>query len=249
MNGWPSSGRDAVKSQGEQAAAAWRDAGFARSWAEQDSFRNLLDFPRRLAAVIVAGDNPEPACIVDVGAGPGAVLAVFLEQFPSARGIWTDASEAMLGLAKERLAPFGDRVEYRITDMTDLGRAGLPAVVDVITTSRAAHHLDRAGLLAFYPDAAARLAPGGWLVNLDHIGPASQAGPPAAAGFDDVWDQRLRAARTKFGVSPDGPKHHHNYPLTSLGDHLDAFAAAGITDVEVPWRAFYTCLFMGRKAA
>ena len=21
----------------------------------------------------------------------------------------------------------------------------------------------------------------------------------------------------------------------------------GITDVEVPWRAFYTCLFMGRK--
>jgi SAM-dependent methyltransferase len=242
-----SSGREAMASQGERAAAAWRDAGFARSWAEQDSFRDLLEFPRRMAAAVVAGDNPEPACIVDVGAGPGAVLAVFLEQFPAARGIWTDASQAMLELAKDRLAPFGDRVEYRLADMTDLDRAGLPAAVDVITTSRAAHHLDRAGLFAFYADVAARLAPGGWLVNLDHIGPASQAGPPAVAGPDDVWDQRLRAARKKFGVASDGPKHHHNYPLTSVSDHLDALGAAGITDVEVPWRAFFTCLFMGRK--
>jgi SAM-dependent methyltransferase len=223
--------------QGLEAAVAWRDPGFARSWAEGDSYRDLLDFPRRMAAGVVAGDNPEPACIVDVGSGPGAVLAVFLERFPAARGIWTDASEAMLGLAKERLAPFGDRVEYRIADMTELAGAGLPAGLDVITTSRAAHHLARDGLFAFYAQAASLLAPGGWLINLDHIGP------------DDVWDQRLRAARRQFGVSPDGPKHHHTYPLTSVSDHLDAFAAAGITDVEVVWRAFYTCLFMGRRGA
>lgn len=237
-----------MTTQGEQAAAAWQDDGFARSWAERDSFRDLLDFPRRMAATIVAGDNPAPATIVDVGAGPGAVLSVFLERFPHASGVWTDASQAMLDLARDRLAPFGDRVAYRIADMTDLGGADLPASVDVITTSRAAHHLDRDGLISFYADAARRLKPGGWLVNLDHIGPASQAGPPAAAGYDDVWDQRLRAARKQFGVAPDGPRHHHNYPLTSLSDHLDAFAAAGITDVEVPWRAFYTCLFMGRTA-
>jgi hypothetical protein len=55
--------------------------------------------------------------------------------------------------------------------------------------------------------------------------------------------------QNKFGVESDGPKHHHNYPLTSVQDHLDAFAAAGITDVELPWRAFYTCLFMGLTPA
>ncbi len=233
--------------QGQQAATVWRDPGFARSWAHGDSARDLLEFPRRMAAVIVAGETPEPACIVDVAAGPGAVLAAFLEQFPSARGVWTDASEAMLALAKERLAPFGDRVDYRIADMTDLAGLGLPAGADVVTTSRAAHHLDRDGLFAFYAQAAALLAPGGWLVNLDHIGPASAAGPPGAAGCDDVWDRRLRAARKRFSAAPDGPKHHHSYPLTSVSDHLNAFAAAGITDVEVVWRAFYTCLFMGRR--
>ena len=238
-----------MTAQGQQSAAIWSDTDFARDWATGDSFRDLLDFPRRTAAAVVAGDNPAPATIIDIGAGPGAMLEIFLQQFPRAHGIWTDTSRAMLDMAHEKLAPFGDRVEYHIVDMTDLDRAALPGNADVITTSRASHHLDRDGLISFYTAAAGRLNPGGWLVNLDHIGPASQAGPPAAAGFDDVWDQRLRAARKQFGVTPDGPKHHHNYPLTSVQDHLDAFAAAGITDVEVPWRAFYTCLFMGRTPA
>ncbi|HWG01315.1 MAG TPA: class I SAM-dependent methyltransferase [Trebonia sp.] len=235
-----------MTAQGAEAAAMWLDTDFAKDWATTDSFRDLLDFPRRMAAAVVAGDNPDVATIIDVGAGPGAVLEVFLRQLPRARGIWTDASRAMLDLAHEKLAPFGDRVEYRIVDMTDLDGAGLPDGADVITTSRAAHHLDKDGLVSFYGQAARKLRPGGWLINLDHIGPASQAGPPAAAGFDDVWDKRLRAARKQFGVTPDGPKHHHNYPLTSVADHLDAYAAAGVSDVEVVWRAFYTCLFMGR---
>ncbi|HEY6495776.1 MAG TPA: class I SAM-dependent methyltransferase [Trebonia sp.] len=236
-----------MTTQGAQAAATWSDEDFARSWAAGDSLQDLLNFPRRMAAVIVAEDNPAPTTIVDIGAGPGAVLEVFLERFPDARGVWSDASETMRDMARERLAPFGDRVEYVLADMTALDGTGLPESADVITTSRAAHHLDRAGLAAFYTAVARRLKPGGWLVNLDHIGPASQAGAPGVAGPDEVWDQRLRSARKAFGISSNGPKHHHNYPLTSVQDHLDAFGAAGITDVEVPWRAFVTCLFTGRK--
>jgi trans-aconitate methyltransferase len=224
-----------MTAQGERAAADWKNRAFAESWARDDSMRNLLDFPRRMAAVIVAGDTPEPACIADIASGPGDVLAAFLSEFPAARGIWTDASEAMLDLARERLAPFGDRVEYHIADMTGITADVVRAGADVIATSRAAHHLDRAGLADFYARAGSLLAPGGWLVNLDHIGP------------DDVWDKRLRAARKHLGATPDGPKHHHNYPLPSVSDHLAGYAAAGITDVEVVWRAFYTCLFMGRR--
>ena len=144
---------DRVTTQGEQAAAAWRDTDFARDWALGDSFRDLLDFPRRMAAAIVAGDNPVPVTIVDVGAGPGAVLEVFLRRFPGARGIWTDASCAMLDLAQEKLAPFGDRVEYRIADMTDLDNAGLP--------DAGRRHHDLQGRPPPGPDRARRLLPGG----------------------------------------------------------------------------------------
>jgi SAM-dependent methyltransferase len=224
--------------QGALAAAAWRDTDFARTWADGDSYRDLLSFPRQMAAVLIAADDPEPGTIVDIGSGPGDFLAIMLEKFPQARGVWTDVSEAMFDMARERLAGFGDRVDYHLVDMTDLAGGGVPENADVITTSRAAHHLDRDGLFDFYAQAAGRLAPGGWLVNLDHIGPA---------GPGEVWDKRLRAARKQFGVVQSGTKHHHNYPLTSVDDHLRALAAAGFTDVEMPWRAFFTCLFMGRK--
>lgn len=219
--------------QGERAAERWKDRDFARSWAAGDSMADILDFPRRIAAAVVAHDNPAPRVVADVASGPGDLLAVFLDRFPSARGIWSDASDAMHEIARERLARFGDRVEYVVLDMTDL--SALPTEVDVLTTSRAAHHLDRATLHEFYAAAAAHLAPGGWLVNLDHIGP------------NDVWDARLRAVRRDLAAAPDGPKHHHNYPLASVVDHLEGYRAAGIDDVEIGWRAFYTCLFLGRR--
>jgi SAM-dependent methyltransferase len=222
--------------QGRASATIWSDRDFARAWAEGDALRPLLDLPRRISAAVVAGDRPEPSCIVDIGSGPGDYLAVFLEAFPAARGVWTDASEPMLEQARERLAEFGDRVTYRIADMTDLGDA-VPDGVDVITTSRASHHLDRAGLLNFYTAVAGHLAPGGWLVNLDHT------------GSRDAWEGRLRAARTLLRTTPaERAAHHHDKPLPTIADHLDGYAAAGITDVDIAWRAFVTCLFMGRRA-
>jgi cyclopropane fatty-acyl-phospholipid synthase-like methyltransferase len=226
-----------MTAQGQQAAKAWRDRSFATEWTQNDSLADILAFPRTLAAALVALDRPATSIVVDVGSGPGAFLAVFLDEFPDARGVWTDASEAMLEQAKERLTPYGDRVEYRVVDMTDLAGA-IPTGVDAITTSRAAHHLDRDGLAAFYAEAVAHLAPGGWLVNLDHTGP------------DHVWDTRFRAIRPRFNRRDAAePRHHHNYPLTSIQNHLDGLAAAGIDDVDIAWKAFYTCLFTGRKSS
>ena len=224
-----------MTTQGEQIAEIWKDPGFAREWEAHDSFNDFLVLPRRLSSALIAQERPQARVVLDVASGPGAFLAEFLDQLPEARGIWTDASEAMLDAAHERLAGYGDRVQFVVADMTDLASAGLPHDIDVVATSRAAHHLDRAGLHAFYAETTDRLTPGGWLVNLDHIGPP------------DVWDRRLRTLRKKFVAESDGPKHHHNYPLTSIQDHLDAFHAAGIDDVEVAWRAFYTALFVGRK--
>jgi len=224
--------------QGLRAAEPWLDADFAGKWASTDVNAELLAFPRAIAAALVAADRPRTARVLDVASGPGDFLAVFLDEFPTATGIWTDASAAMLDLARERLARFGDRVDFQLLDMTDLASGTLPTGVDVVLTSRAAHHLDKAGLAAFYADAARLLAPGGWLINLDHIGPET-----------DDWDRRLRTTRKRFQqAAPKAPQHHHNYPLTSVRDHMAAFEGAGLVDVEVVWRAFVTCLFAARAA-
>jgi SAM-dependent methyltransferase len=222
--------------QGRRISVDWRDPTFAVAWAERDTMRDLLDLPRRIAAALVALDRPKPRLIIDVGSGPGAFLAAFLDEFPTVRGVWSDASGVMLDQARAALAGYGDRVEFRLADMTDLDGVGIPSGADAVITSRAAHHLDRVGLATFYRDAAAHLAPGGWLINLDHIGPA------------DGWDTRLRAVRKRFATSRGkAPGHHHTYPLCSIDDHLDGYRAAGVSDVEIAWRAFFTCLFVGRK--
>ncbi|HEX5117454.1 MAG TPA: class I SAM-dependent methyltransferase [Pseudonocardiaceae bacterium] len=223
-----------MTTSGQQAAETWSDPEFARSWIDRDNQGDLLDMPRRVSAALVAQDRPGTRLVVDVASGPGGFLEVYLDEFPEARGVWSDASPTMMDEAKQRLARFGDRVEFVIADMTDNG--WLPAGADVVTTSRASHHLDRNSLHAYYREAAGALAPGGWLVNLDHIGPT------------DAWDARLRGVRQRF-VPKRSTKssHHHDYPLCSLDDHLSGFVAAGIPDVEVAWRAFITVLLTGRK--
>ena len=224
--------------RGSFTAGPWNDRDFALTWTANDRQDGLLALPRAMAAAIVAADRPDCRVILDVASGPGSFLASFLKEFPEATGFWSDASATMLATARERLDTFGRRVEFRLVDMTDLRGAELPHDVDVIATSRASHHLDHDGLAAFYRDAAARLAPGGWLVNLDHI------------GVEPMWDQRLRASRHRFvPVRGDRTHHHHTHPLAGVADHLQALAAAGLTDVDVPWRAFYTCLIVARANA
>jgi trans-aconitate methyltransferase len=194
----------------------------------------MLVVPRRISATIVAADRPGTALVVDVGSGPGDYLATMLDMFPSARGVWTDVSPAMEDIARPELARYGDRIEFALVDIEDL--TPLPAAADVITTSRASHHLDPAALARFYAGAAGHLAPGGWLVNLDHV---LTPGP---------WERRLRAARTAM-IPPkrEGTGHSHDKPLPTLDQHLSGLATAGFDDVAVPWRSFYTCLIMARK--
>lgn len=221
--------------QGEQAATPWRDPEFATEWARNDAGNDMLALPRAIAAAIVAAEAPSARLVADIGAGPGAMLEAFLAALGEAEGVWCDASEVMLEQARARLAPFGERVRYVLGDMTDIDAAGIPQGLDVLLTSRAAHHLDREALAAFYCSAARHLAPGGWLVNLDHIGPP------------DVWNTRYRQVRKRFvpARKPTG-RHHHNYPLPSESDHLAGFSSAGISEVDVAWKAFHTCLFIGR---
>jgi ubiquinone/menaquinone biosynthesis C-methylase UbiE len=223
--------------QSRTAAAVWSDPAFASAWlgADPNGAQDLLELPRLMAARLVGHETPEPRLIVDVASGAGKFLSVLLDAFPGARGVWFDASDTMLSQARADLSRFGDRVDFLVGDMGELRAGGVPAGADVLLTSRASHHLDRAELHGFYREAAGLLVPGGWLVNLDHIGP------------EEVWDRRYRAVRKQFSAPKTAaPAHHHNYPLPSAEDHLDGYRAAGLTEVDVAWKAFYTCLFTGR---
>jgi trans-aconitate methyltransferase len=213
-------------------ASIWQDPAYAASWVQHDALSQFLDTPRQIALAVIAEAGTDLALAADIGSGPGDFLAAFLSRFPAARGIWWDVSAAMRDIAQGRLAEFGDRVNYRLGDLTDLDA---PADrLDVIITSRALHHLAVPELRDFYGRAAACLAPGGWIANIDHVRLA------------EPWEQRARAARTRL-LGPSRATHPHVHPLPSLTDHLEAMDAAGFGDAGVLWQAFATHLVMGQK--
>ncbi|CAK7223866.1 hypothetical protein SBRCBS47491_005354 [Sporothrix bragantina] len=197
-----------------------------------------LDVPRRIAAAVVAADGSKPRLVVDVGSFLGELLEAFLDQFPDARGQWTDATDNSRGLAGERLARFGDRVDYRVgCPGRNAADGTVPSGVDVLATSWVSSHRGVEGTAEFYRGAAGLLAPGGWLVVMDHIG-----------YNDPERERRMLAARHGFQVDFEGPPPHHDGHIATREQHLAGFAAAGITDVDVVWESLGTVLFMGRRA-
>lgn len=214
---------------------SWSSSEYATKWSRADGLSGLLEVPWAMATALVGRDE-QPSLVVDVGSGPGTFLATVLEAYPHARGVWIDASPGMREEADKRLAPFSGRVTFVVEDALNLDTIDAAKGADVVLNSRVAHHFDHDGLVAFYCAAASLLNPNGWLVTLDHILPPGD------------WDHRYRQVLPLFaGPNAGKPTHPHYFPFPTMNDHLAAMSAAGLVDNDVVWRAFYTCLVMGRR--
>ncbi len=207
--------------------------------AEQEKRYDVVMEPRRIAAAVVATDLPAPKLIVQVGAHHGEFLEVFLNKFPTARGLWIEPanSEPNLPAAKARLARFGSRVDYQFgCGERDISDGCVPQGADVIITDWVSILQNLDGMYRIYRIAAERLAPGGWFVNIDQ------------AGFGgDAWEPRLQRARKGLRLEPEAPPiHHPEYRTPTVDEQLGAMRAAGF-EAQVLWRSFNTILIMGRK--
>jgi SAM-dependent methyltransferase len=216
------------------------DEEAARAWlaGPTSSASDALQRPWQIAATVIGLDEePGVTAVLDVASGPGGFLQLLLGEFPAARGVWLDSSDVMQAEARSRLAGFGDRVEYHLGDILQLDQACGPGSVDVVTTSRATHHLTVPDLGRFYQQAATVLRPGGWVANWDNVSMAGE------------WGGRLRAARAKLrGGSRDaGPSHPHVHRSPTAEEHLSAMRAAGFAEPQQVWQEFVTVLVMARK--
>ena len=96
-----------------------------------------------------------PSTILDLGTGPGTLLLAALDQWPDARGIGVDASEAALVYARRNAERLGlsARAELRLGDWTE----GLDARFDLILCNPPYVELDAelgAGVREWEPHAA-----------------------------------------------------------------------------------------------
>lgn len=122
-------------------------------------------FTRRVVFPWAIGDADLHGDVLELGSGSGAMAAALLDHYPSIRLTATDVDPAMREVAARRLAPYGDRVDVRAADASDLAfpDGSFDAVVSFIMLH---HVLDWEQALA---EVARVLRPGGMLVGYDIV--------------------------------------------------------------------------------
>jgi len=174
-------------------AQNWQDPAFAEAW----DARHLTGNPARaehLSLLLAILDEVESGWILDLGSGSGLVAQMVLDQKAKARVFGLDSSTAMLGIAKARLARYGERVRLAEGDLTVLDRVDAPAGCSAAIAVQSLHHLEEAAYRAAVRWTFDHLAPGGWFFIIDRLAVPSETLYPA-----------FHQLRERQGQSPNPP--------------------------------------------
>jgi len=103
--------------------------------------RRLLRGVYRRLAEDVAASTPDGATVLDVGTGPGVLLAELATRRPDLTLIGVDLSADMVAAAVRNLSGFGARASVKQADVAELPLAD--GSVDVVVSSLSLHHWDQ----------------------------------------------------------------------------------------------------------
>jgi ubiquinone/menaquinone biosynthesis C-methylase UbiE len=122
----------------------------------------MRGFYHRLAAD-AEGAVPPGGAVLDVGTGPGVLLAELAKHRPDVHVTGVDLSADMAAAATRNLARYGDRATARVADVADLPFAD--GSFDLVVTSLSVHHWEHPETAV--PELARVLRPGGRLYVYD----------------------------------------------------------------------------------
>ena len=136
-----------------------------------------------IALTILPFDKGLKFSVLDLGTGTGVFAHKLLERFPDAKVVAVDGAAAMLDLAKSRLGNYCQRVQWVNCEFQNLPPEIVkPNAFDLVISSYALHHLNRAEKLKLLTGVVKALKPGGWLLNADIVVAGSDARPAICFG-------------------------------------------------------------------
>jgi SAM-dependent methyltransferase len=150
----------------------WDQEDYVRSWIARDAGRKSERAPI-VERLIAAAPFPRDAVIevLDVGGGAGLLTEAVLKAYPRAQATLQDFSAPMVEAARKRLAAFGARVRYAVSDLRDPAwtrTAGGP--FDLAVSGIAIHNLNEVAAIArCYEAVRGLLKPGGAFLDYDHF--------------------------------------------------------------------------------
>jgi len=180
--------------------------------------------------------------VVDLGCGPGSLARVLAARLPSTEVLAVDDDPFLLALAGACAPPSVRCVRARI------GAPGWVAAVsavsrrsgaswDAVTAEAVLHYLRPEELARVYRDIAAVLAPGGVLVNADHLPSAPvPAGGPSPTAWSAWWHAATSHPDLAAAVAerPGDACPSADNGLT-VREHRSLLRAAGFSRVATVW--------------
>lgn len=247
-----------------------------RSWdAQQEAY--LPDREQRFTAML---DAVESACgtsprVLDLAGGTGSITRRLLARLPGASAVVLDVDAALLTIARGSFD--GDaRVRICAADLatpTWLDELDEPArSFDAVLTATALHWLDARRLAEVYAEVVRLLAPGGVVVNADHV---PDAGLTSLGDALVAVTERRGAWLRAEGSVPDwsqwwdlvrsdpvlaGPAaerdarfanrlHEHTESTMPVDWHVEALRAGGCAEAGLVWRGLGDAAVCGRVAS
>jgi SAM-dependent methyltransferase len=194
--------------------------------------------------------------ILDCCCGPGSLAQVMLDRFRAARVVAVDIDPWLVEMGRRTITD-PDRVEWVEADLRgeDWAASLSGASFDGVVSATALHWFHPDELVRLYEAPAGLLAPGGLLLNADHI-PQSAAATAAwgrglitawqavnlgAAGAES-WEQFWDAARREPGFAEliaererrfSGRRRARALPVDF---HREALRTAGFQEIADVWR-------------
>ncbi|KKD38601.1 class I SAM-dependent methyltransferase [Limnoraphis robusta] len=158
----------------------WKTAQLAQTFLE--GVRGAIPLANEQLEMIlriIQMAQSEVNTVLDLGCGDGILGRTILTQYPDAKVVFLDFSEAMISAVQDKLANHQNQVEFILGDFGQSSWVNLVQDVgefDVIVSGFAIHHQPDSRKQEIYQEIYNLLTPGGVFLNLEHIQSASNFG-------------------------------------------------------------------------
>jgi trans-aconitate methyltransferase len=202
---------------------------------------------------LVPREPDDAFAAVELGCGTAELTRRVLDRFPHASAVAIDSEPAMVEIARNKLAAYGDRAHVR---EADAGAVQIPRC-DLLLSSFMFHHVPPDTLHAVLSRIAGALSPSGCLVILDtmrvgprwsgrvaaasrrlyqrHVAAAIAAGQTTQAEIDARWAFKRK-------MKDEGKDVEYRHSAERL---LEAMHEAGFDEAGLVWRMFASTILVG----
>ena len=242
----------------EGEAAGWQESNSATFVDNGRIYTPDRDTIARTFVDCIPAHRDDAFCGVEIGHGQGWLMDAILGQYPHARMIGVDGSDAMRDAATALLASHAGRFDLRPFRLED--DAWLDAIAEPVrcfVSCLVIHHLDGPGKRALFARLYRHLEPGGALLIADIVEPTNAWGRRMMSrGYNDAVRRQSLAFTGTLAVFEQFQADHWNifdYPEPDLDkpstvpEQLDWLTDAGFTGVDVFWATAGHALFGGYK--